>query len=179
MRRRPVVASGLKLQRQPGGHHLRATPSFGVWAAGAATMATTGYGCSRIPVLYMASSQGDVRSSSMAYPAVRPPCRNQTSRDLYRLRPDSETRTTSCLLLLDGRRGLHVLLPHRPQNITEHNPAPSPSGHPLLSGPPTGNDIHSCSPREAAPQPNLHANTQHLAAIRRLRAFRYTRPRTT
>ena len=23
------------------------------------------------------------------------------------------------------------------QNITEHNPAPSPSGHPLLSGPPT------------------------------------------
>ena len=23
------------------------------------------------------------------------------------------------------------------QNVTEHNPAPSPSGHPLLSGPPT------------------------------------------
>ena len=28
------------------------------------------------------------------------------------------------------------------QNVTEHNPAPSPSGHPLLSGPPTFNDIH-------------------------------------
>jgi hypothetical protein len=27
------------------------------------------------------------------------------------------------------------------QNVTEHNPAPSPSGHPLLSGPPTLNDI--------------------------------------
>jgi hypothetical protein len=25
------------------------------------------------------------------------------------------------------------------QNVTEHNPAPSPSGHPLLSGPPTLN----------------------------------------
>eukprot|EP00964_Phaeocystis_antarctica_P003296 scaffold1753_cov90-Phaeocystis_antarctica.AAC.3 len=28
------------------------------------------------------------------------------------------------------------------QNMTEHNPAPSPSGHPLLSGPPTLSDIH-------------------------------------
>jgi hypothetical protein len=28
------------------------------------------------------------------------------------------------------------------QNVTEHNPAPSPSGHPLLSGPPTLRDIH-------------------------------------
>jgi hypothetical protein len=28
------------------------------------------------------------------------------------------------------------------QNVTEHNPAPSPSGHPLLSGPPTLSDIH-------------------------------------
>jgi hypothetical protein len=28
------------------------------------------------------------------------------------------------------------------QNVTEHNPAPSPSGHPLLSGPPSFNDIH-------------------------------------
>ena len=28
------------------------------------------------------------------------------------------------------------------QNMTEYNPAPSPSGHPLLSGPPTLNDIH-------------------------------------
>ena len=26
--------------------------------------------------------------------------------------------------------------------MTEHNPAPSPPGHPLLSGPPTLNDIH-------------------------------------
>ena len=26
--------------------------------------------------------------------------------------------------------------------MTEHNPAPSPSGHPLLSGPPTLTDIH-------------------------------------
>ena len=28
------------------------------------------------------------------------------------------------------------------QNVDEHNPAPLPSGHPLLSGPPTLNDIH-------------------------------------
>jgi hypothetical protein len=32
------------------------------------------------------------------------------------------------------------------QNVAEHNPAPSPSGHPLLSGPPTlkrySPDIH-------------------------------------
>ena len=28
------------------------------------------------------------------------------------------------------------------QNMTEYNPAPSPSGHPLLSGPPTLIDIH-------------------------------------
>jgi 2'-hydroxyisoflavone reductase len=28
------------------------------------------------------------------------------------------------------------------QNVTEHNPAPSPCGHRLLSGPPTLNDIH-------------------------------------
>ena len=27
-------------------------------------------------------------------------------------------------------------------NVTEHNPAPSPSGHPRLSGPPALNDIH-------------------------------------
>eukprot|EP00964_Phaeocystis_antarctica_P079132 scaffold49265_cov71-Phaeocystis_antarctica.AAC.4 len=27
------------------------------------------------------------------------------------------------------------------QNMTENNPAPSPSGHPLLSGPPTLTDI--------------------------------------
>ena len=26
--------------------------------------------------------------------------------------------------------------------MTEHNPAPSPAGHPLLSGPPTLTDIH-------------------------------------
>eukprot|EP00964_Phaeocystis_antarctica_P113185 scaffold77257_cov65-Phaeocystis_antarctica.AAC.1 len=26
--------------------------------------------------------------------------------------------------------------------MTEYNPAPSPSGHPLLSGPPTLTDIH-------------------------------------
>ena len=28
------------------------------------------------------------------------------------------------------------------QNMTEYNPPPSPSGHPLLSGPPTLNDIY-------------------------------------
>jgi hypothetical protein len=34
------------------------------------------------------------------------------------------------------------------QNVTEHNPAPSPSGHPLLSGPPTLNDIHQIFTRQ-------------------------------
>jgi hypothetical protein len=33
------------------------------------------------------------------------------------------------------------------QNMTKYNPAPSPSGHLLLSGPPTLNDIHQIFPR--------------------------------
>ena len=32
------------------------------------------------------------------------------------------------------------------QLVTKHNPAPSPSGHPLLSGPPTVTDIHQTFP---------------------------------
>ena len=35
------------------------------------------------------------------------------------------------------------------QNVTEHNPAPSPSGHPLLSGPPNLNErltVGTCFP---------------------------------
>ena len=28
------------------------------------------------------------------------------------------------------------------QKVTKHNPTPSPSGHPLLSGPPTVTEIH-------------------------------------
>ena len=120
LRRRPVVASGLKLQRQPGGRHLRATPSFGVWAAGAATMATTRDTVARGPLCYMASSQGDVRSSPMAYPAVRP-----LPRLPLPLRPETRTTSSTRTTCSFG------------QNVTKHNPAPSPSGHPLLSGPPT------------------------------------------
>ena len=41
-----------------------------VRGAGTGLEPSLGYDCSRIPV--MASSQGDVRSSPMAYPAVRP-----------------------------------------------------------------------------------------------------------
>ena len=37
-------------------------------------------------------------------------------------------------------------LPLATSEMTEHNPAPSPSGHPLLSGPPTLNDIHQIRP---------------------------------
>ena len=72
----------------------------------------------------MALSQGDVRSSPMAYPAERP----LPKLPLVPLRP--ETRTTPQFNYPFG------------QVFTEHNPAPSPSGHPLLSGPPTLNDIH-------------------------------------
>ena len=36
------------------------------------------------------------------------------------------------------------------QNIAEHNPAPLPSGHPLLSGPPTP-DLKRCSPDSHVP----------------------------
>jgi len=32
------------------------------------------------------------------------------------------------------------------QNVTEHNPAPSPSGHPLLSGPPNLNESSESVP---------------------------------
>jgi hypothetical protein len=65
------------------------------------------------------------------------------------------------------------------QNVTEHNLAPSPSGHPLLSGPPTLNDIHqiftlsiclhSYSPflRDAAPMasPRRPLRTHLTAAL--------------
>ena len=81
-----------------------------------AAATTLGYDRSRIPA--MASSQGDVRSSPMAYPAVRP-----LPKLPLPVRPD--TRTTPQFNYMSG------------QNVTEHNPAPSPSGHPLLSGPPT------------------------------------------
>ena len=40
------------------------------------------------------------------------------------------------------------------QNVTEHNPAPSPSGHPLLSGPPTLSIFtryHPCPKTSATP----------------------------
>ena len=37
---------------------------------------------------------------------------------------------------------------------TEYNPAPSPSGHPLLSGPPTLTDIHQIFTTKYAGQLN-------------------------
>ena len=70
----------------------------------------------RIPGLM--ALQGDVRPSPMAHPAERP-----LPKLPLPVRP--ETRTTPQFDYLFG------------QNVTEHNPAPSPSGHPLLSGPPT------------------------------------------
>ena len=70
----------------------------------------------RIPA--MALSRGDVRSSPMAYPAERP-----LPKLPLPLRP--ETWTTPQFNYSSG------------QVFTELNPAPSPSGHPLLSGPPT------------------------------------------
>ena len=63
--------------------------------------------------------QGDVRPSPMAYPAERP----LPKLPLVPLRP--ETWTTPQFNYLSG------------QEATELNPAPSPSGHPLLSGRPT------------------------------------------
>ena len=116
LRRRPVVASGLKLQRQPGGRHLRATPSFGVWAAGAATMATTRDTVARGPLCYMASSQGDVRSSPMAYPAVRPLPKPNLPLPL-----PSTARLRDADYLLPPRRTTRTTCSrHRPQDITGH-----------------------------------------------------------
>ena len=62
----------------------------------------------------MASSQGDVRPSPMAYPAVRAAAKTPYT-----------TRHEPYLLvrLWFG------------QNVTEHNPAPSPSGHPPTKSP--------------------------------------------
>ena len=83
------------------------------------------------------SSQGDVRSSPMAYPlpsgavAAKTPA-TSTARDADYLLDDN---------YLFG------------QNVTEHNPAPSPSGHPLLSSPPTLNDLSS---------PDLHKGNLHV-----------------
>jgi len=55
------------------------------------------------------------------------------------------------------------------QNVTEHNPAPSPSGHPLLSGPPTLNDIHQIftrySPSKLAGVLELYAMVLHLVGV--------------
>eukprot|EP00964_Phaeocystis_antarctica_P067670 scaffold40955_cov101-Phaeocystis_antarctica.AAC.1 len=94
-----------------------------VRGAGTGLEPSLGYDRSRIPA--MASSQGDVRSSPMAYPpsgavAAKTPA-------------TSTARDADYLLDADYVFG---------QNMTEHNPAPSPSGHPLLSGPPTLTDIH-------------------------------------
>ena len=69
----------------------------------------------RIPA--MASSQGDVRPSPMAYPAVRP----LPAKLPLPLRPGT------------GPPYLLVRVRRFGQNVTEH-PAPSPSGHPFLSG---------------------------------------------
>ena len=63
-----------------------------------------------------------MRPSPMAYPAVR-------SLPKLPLLLRSAVRDADYLLDADYLFG---------QNMTEHNPAPSPSGHPLLSGPPTG-----------------------------------------
>ena len=79
----------------------------------------------------MALSRGDVRSSPMAYPAERP----LPKLPLVPLRP--ETRTTPQFNYLSG------------QNATEHNPAPSPSGQPLLSAPPTETEIHQGFTRDS------------------------------
>ena len=61
----------------------------------------------------------------MAYPAVRP--------------LPTQTPATSTARDADYRFDADYVFG---QNMTEYNPAPSPSGHPLLSGPPTLNDIH-------------------------------------
>ena len=72
----------------------------------------------------MASSQGDVR---LVFPGMR---RTQLPKLPLPPRPDTG-RPTSYLVRL------RVWPEPQPlsQNVTEHNPAPSPSGHPLLSCP--------------------------------------------
>eukprot|EP00964_Phaeocystis_antarctica_P041505 scaffold23738_cov67-Phaeocystis_antarctica.AAC.4 len=72
----------------------------------------------------------------MAYPAVRP-----LPKLPLPLRP--ETGPTSQFEYVFG------------QNLTEYNPAPSPSGHPLLSGPPTLINRHS---------PDIHSLRTHCFA---------------
>ena len=67
----------------------------------------------------------------MAYPAVR----SLPKQSRYR----STARDADYLLDADYRLDADYVFG---QNMTEQNPAPSPSGHPPLSGPPTLTDIH-------------------------------------
>ena len=67
-----------------------------------------------------------------------------------------ETRTTSSM------RTTYLF----GQNMTEYNPAPPPSGHPLLSGPPTLTDIHQIFTRRWPPAPHSPAKVyrrRHIA----------------
>ena len=81
--------------------------------------ASLGHGRSRIPA--MASSQGDVRSSPMAYIHTQ------------RCAAAAKTPATSTA---SGRRALPVSS-STCSAMTENNSVPSPSGHPLLSKSPT------------------------------------------
>ena len=53
------------------------------------------------------------------------------------------------------------------QNFTEHNPAPSPSGHPLLSGPPTLNDIHHIDGTRYSPIHTAPYVVNHQRSVRK------------
>ena len=96
----------------------------------------------RIPA--MASSQGDVRPSPMAYPASGAATAKESPNDSRYLTARQHTDPTSQFEYVFG------------QNVTEHNPAPSPSGHPLLSGHKTAPGVFTKSPTlvgHCAPKP--------------------------
>ena len=96
----------------------------------------------RIPA--MASSQGDVRPSPMAYPASGAATAKESPNDSRYLTARQHTDPTSQFEYVFG------------QNVAEHNPAPSPSGHPLLSGHKTAPGVFTKSPTlvgHCAPKP--------------------------
>ena len=129
LRRRPVVASGLKLQRQPGGsHHLRATPSFGPqrqWLP-RDTVA-------RGSLLWLPARAMCVLPRWHTQPAVRP---LQNSRYLYPskardadylLGPRRTTRTTCSATEYHRAQSCAIALrspaPERPSDLNRYSPA--------------------------------------------------------
>ena len=89
------------------------------------------------------------------------------------LHPLRRTRDTGALPL---QVRLQRVFGQWPERHRAQNPAPSPSGHPLLSGPPTLNDIHQVFTTHATPAHTYHIYhiTYHLHTPRQASSLIYT-----